>query len=87
MPCNASASKSTFGDNPPRFKSTHPTVYRPGRLKREVDIDLKHPRDSEVVSSEAFGRYVAEIWHDLRREASRGIRDDESRVLRAGAKR
>jgi NitT/TauT family transport system ATP-binding protein len=62
-------------------------TYRPGRLKREVDIDLKHPRDSEVVSSEAFGRYVAEIWHDLRREASRGIRDDESRVLRAGAKR
>jgi len=62
-------------------------TYRPGRIKREVEIDLPHPRDSEVVSSEAFGRYVAEIWHDLREEASRGIRDDESRVLHTRAKR
>jgi len=62
-------------------------TYRPGKLKREVDIDLPHPRDSEVVSSDAFGRYVAEIWHDLREEASRGIRDAETRALRAGAKR
>ena len=62
-------------------------TYRPGRLKRRVEIHLPHPRDSEVVSSDAFGRYVAEIWHDLREEASRGIRDDESRVLEGGAKR
>ena len=62
-------------------------TYRPGRLKRIVDIHLPHPRDSEVVSSEAFGRYVAEIWHDLREEASRGIRDDEARMLEQGAKR
>ena len=62
-------------------------TYRPGKVKREVDIDLPHPRDSEVVSSDAFGHYVAQIWHDLREEASRGIRDDETRVLRAGAKR
>ena len=62
-------------------------TYRPGKLKREVHIELPHPRDSEVVSSDAFGHYVAEIWHDLREEASRGIRDDETRVLRAGAKR
>ena len=34
-------------------------TYRPGRLKRVVDIDLPHPRDSEVVSSDAFGHYVA----------------------------
>jgi NitT/TauT family transport system ATP-binding protein len=61
-------------------------TYRPGRLKRVVDIDLPHPRDSEVVGSEKFGRYVAEIWHDLREEASRGIREDESRVLHGGAK-
>ena len=60
-------------------------TYRPGRLKRVVDIDLPHPRDSEVVSSDAFGHYVAEIWHDLRDEASRGIKDDESRVLQQGA--
>ena len=62
-------------------------TYRPGRLKRIVDIHLPHPRDSEVVSSDAFGRYVAEIWHDLREEASRGIRDDEARMLEQGAKR
>jgi len=59
-------------------------TYRPGRLKRTVDIDLPHPRDSDVVSSEAFGHYVAEIWHDLREEASRGIQDNESRFLHAG---
>jgi NitT/TauT family transport system ATP-binding protein len=62
-------------------------TYRPGRLKRIVDIDLPHPRDSEVVSGDRFGHYVAEIWHDLREEASRGIRDDESRVLHQGARR
>jgi len=62
-------------------------TYRPGRLKRVVGIELPHPRDSAVVSSDAFGHYVAEIWQDLREEASRGIRDDESRVLQAGAKR
>ena len=55
-------------------------TYRPGRLKRVVAIDLPHPRDSEVVGSDAFGHYVAEIWHDLREEASRGIADDEARV-------
>jgi NitT/TauT family transport system ATP-binding protein len=62
-------------------------TYRPGRLKRVVAIDLPHPRDSAVVSSEAFGHYVAEIWQDLREEASRGILDDESRVLHAGGRR
>jgi NitT/TauT family transport system ATP-binding protein len=62
-------------------------TYRPGRLKRVVAIELPHPRDSEVVSSDAFGHYVAEIWQDLREEASRGIRDDESRVLKEGTKR
>jgi NitT/TauT family transport system ATP-binding protein len=60
-------------------------TYRPGRIKRIVTIDLPHPRDSEVVGSAGFGRYVAEIWQDLRDEASRGIRDDESRVLRGEA--
>ena len=58
-------------------------TYRPGRLKRMVDINLPRPRTSEVVSSEAFGRYVAQIWADLREEASRGMVDAESRALRA----
>ena len=57
-------------------------TYRPGRLKRIVDIDLPHPRDSEVVSSAEFGHKVAEIWHDLREEASRGIEADEARRRR-----
>ena len=61
-------------------------TYRPGRLKRSVAIDLPHPRDSEVVSSDAFGHYVAVIWQDLRAEASRGIADGESRVLHERAK-
>ncbi|MFZ0422270.1 MAG: ABC transporter ATP-binding protein [Xanthobacteraceae bacterium] len=58
-------------------------TYRPGRLKRIVDIKLPRPRTSEIVSSEAFGRYVAQIWSDLREEASRGMNDDESRALHA----
>jgi NitT/TauT family transport system ATP-binding protein len=57
--------------------------YRPGRVKRIVDIKLPRPRTSEIVSSEAFGRYVAQIWADLREEASRGMIDDETRTLHA----
>ncbi|MBX6329677.1 MAG: ABC transporter ATP-binding protein [Pseudolabrys sp.] len=53
-------------------------TYRPGRVKRIVDIDLPRPRDSEILGSEAFGRYVAQIWNDLREEASRGMKDEES---------
>ncbi|HLK83490.1 MAG TPA: ABC transporter ATP-binding protein [Xanthobacteraceae bacterium] len=60
-------------------------TYRPGRVKRMVEIDLPRPRSSDVVSSEAFGRYVAEIWSDLREEATRGMQDEESRTLHAGA--
>jgi NitT/TauT family transport system ATP-binding protein len=59
-------------------------TYRPGRVKRMVDIDLPRPRSSDVVSSEAFGRYVAQIWSDLREEASRGMQDEEARALHAG---
>jgi NitT/TauT family transport system ATP-binding protein len=59
-------------------------TYRPGKLKRMVEIKLPRPRSSEIVSSEAFGRYVAQIWNDLREEASRGMRDDEKQKLRSG---
>jgi NitT/TauT family transport system ATP-binding protein len=58
-------------------------TYRPGRLKRVVDIRLPRPRTSEIVSSEAFGRYVAQIWSDLREEATKGLRDDETRKRQA----
>ena len=59
-------------------------TYRPGRLKRIVDVRLPRPRTSEIVSSDAFGRYVAQIWSDLREEASRGMHDDETRALHMG---
>ena len=59
-------------------------TYRPGRLKRMVEIALPRPRTSEIVSSEAFGRHVAQIWSDLREEASRGMRDDEAAKRQQG---
>jgi NitT/TauT family transport system ATP-binding protein len=59
-------------------------TYRPGKVKRVIDIDLPRPRSSDVVSSEAFGRYVASLWSDLREEASRGMQDEESRALHSG---
>ena len=61
-------------------------TYRPGRLKRIIEIDLPRPRTSEIVSSAAFGRYIAEIWSDLREEASRGMQDDEERARHAGGR-
>lgn len=60
-------------------------TYRPGKTKRIVDIKLPRPRTSEIVGSDDFGHYVAQIWNDLREEASKGLKDDESR--RGGAKR
>ena len=58
--------------------------YRPGRIKRVVDIDLPRPRSLEIVESDRFGALVAGIWHDLREEASRGLAEDESASLRSG---
>jgi NitT/TauT family transport system ATP-binding protein len=62
-------------------------TYRPGRIKRMVDIKLPRPRTSEIVGSDAFGHYVAQIWNDLREEASRGLIDDETRKRQAGGDR
>ena len=59
-------------------------TYRPGTVKRVVEIDLPRPRTSEIVGSDAFGRYVAQIWSDLREEASRGLQEDESRRVTRG---
>ena len=55
-------------------------------MKRVVDIDLPRPRTSEIIGSEAFGRYVAQIWTDLREEASRGMRDEEAHALKPESK-
>ena len=60
-------------------------TYRPGKTKRIVDIKLPRPRTSEIVGSDDFGHYVAQIWSDLREEASKGLKDDESR--RSGGRR
>jgi NitT/TauT family transport system ATP-binding protein len=62
-------------------------TYRPGKVKRMVEIKLPRPRSSEIVSSEAFGRYVAQIWADLREEATKGLKDEEATRLREGEKR
>ena len=43
------------------------------------------PRSSEIVGSDAFGRYVAQIWSDLREEANRGLQESEDRAKRHGA--
>jgi NitT/TauT family transport system ATP-binding protein len=51
--------------------------YRPGRIKRIVNVDLPRPRTSDVVSSPEFGAIVADIWADLREEASRGLQESE----------
>src|SRR5437764_10869101 len=59
-------------------------TYRPGKVKRIVDIHLPRPRTSEIVSSEAFGRYVAQIWGDLGAEATRGLSEDEAKTLHQG---
>jgi NitT/TauT family transport system ATP-binding protein len=56
--------------------------FRPGRVKRIFDIDLPRPRTSEIVGSTAFGKYVADIWNDLREEASKGLSESESAPLR-----
>ena len=61
-------------------------TYRPGRMKRVVDITLPRPRTSEVVGSDVFGRYVAQIWADLREEATRGLQEAEARGRQAAQK-
>jgi NitT/TauT family transport system ATP-binding protein len=59
-------------------------TYRPGRIKRMVSVDLPRPRTSEIAASDAFGHAVAQIWSDLREEASRGMAEAESRLKQSG---
>ena len=46
-------------------------TYRPGRIKRVIEIDLPRPRDSALIASAEFGRSVGLLWQDLREEATR----------------
>ena len=58
-------------------------TYRPGKVKRIIDIKLPRPRTAAIIGSTEFGRYVAEIWNDLRDEASLGMKDAEAHVSQA----
>lgn len=51
--------------------------FRPGRIKEIIPIDLPRPRSSEIISNDAFGRYVGAIWQLLREEASKGMIESE----------
>jgi NitT/TauT family transport system ATP-binding protein len=51
--------------------------FRPGRVKRIVPIDLPRPRSADVTISPRFGAYVADIWNELREEATRGLAQSE----------
>jgi NitT/TauT family transport system ATP-binding protein len=48
-------------------------TFRPGRVRRIVEVRLPRPRTDAVLTSQEFGRYVAELWTDLREEANRGL--------------
>lgn len=58
-------------------------TYRPGKIKRIINIDLPRPRSSDVITTPEFGRYVGSIWNDLREEAARGMVDAERRLQAA----
>ena len=55
-------------------------TFRPGRIKRVIEINLPRPRSSAILGSEAFGHYVASVWKDLREEASIGLSEDEAAI-------
>jgi NitT/TauT family transport system ATP-binding protein len=55
-------------------------TFRPGRIKRIVEIALPRPRTSEIVASPEFGRLVGLLWADLREEAARGLFESEAAV-------
>lgn len=54
--------------------------FRPGKIKDIIDIDLPRPRSSEVITTPEFGKYVGDIWAQLREEASRGMVDAEEQI-------
>ncbi len=48
-------------------------TFRPGRLKRIVEVRLPRPRTPDILTSPEFGATVAELWADLREEALHGL--------------
>jgi len=53
---------------------------RPGRIKEIVAIDLPQPRDSSIISSDRFGKLVAQVWGALREESIRSFKQAEQRA-------
>jgi NitT/TauT family transport system ATP-binding protein len=47
--------------------------FRPGRIKRTVDVELPRPRTSDVIASERFAGYLGTIWEELKTEAAKGL--------------
>jgi NitT/TauT family transport system ATP-binding protein len=47
--------------------------FRPGRIKRVVEIDLPRPRSSEIIASRDFAGYLGTIWQELKSEAAKGM--------------
>ena len=47
---------------------------RPGRIKKEVIIDLSRPRDPSVLTKQKFTTLVGEIWSELREESIKALR-------------
>jgi NitT/TauT family transport system ATP-binding protein len=51
--------------------------FRPGRIKRALEIELPRPRTSEVMASVAFARYLGTLWDELKVEAAKGMVAEE----------
>ncbi|MCW5772481.1 MAG: ABC transporter ATP-binding protein [Rhodospirillaceae bacterium] len=55
--------------------------FRPGHIKRAIDIDLPRPRGSDVIASEAFAAHLGTIWNELKSEAAKGLQAMEAARL------
>ena len=53
---------------------------RPGRVKEVVPIDLPHPRDSSIITSDRFGKLVGQVWGALREESIKSFKQAEQNV-------
>lgn len=52
--------------------------FRPGTVKKIIDIELPRPRTAEMLGSDRFAGYVGALWELLRAEASRGMQAQRS---------
>jgi len=48
---------------------------RPGRIKREVHVDLERPRRHEQLSTAHFGELYGEVLESIREESVAGDRE------------